>query len=138
MNLLSVKRVSLLPLWGHPTSLLLLSVSMFLSLVSICISYSTFLPKTSINMQGKDVSREESRKHDLRGMRHPLSSEPSSNGAQLDELCSASFVFYTQRQVIKRCYSPRAFVGQCGTSHCADRGALQPAALSADDVRVVV
>lgn len=39
-------------------------------------------------------------------------------------------------QLINQYYFPRAFVGQCGTPHCADRSALQPAALSADDVRV--
>ncbi len=31
-----------------------------------------------------------------------------------------------------------SFAGQCGSPHRADRGALQPATLSADDVRVVV
>lgn len=41
-------------------------------------------------------------------------------------------------QMINQHYCPCAAVGQCGTPHCADRGALQPAALSPDDVRAAV
>lgn len=37
-----------------------------------------------------------------------------------------------------QCYSLHAFVGQCVTTHRRDRGALQPAALPADDVRAAV
>lgn len=40
--------------------------------------------------------------------------------------------------MINQHYCPCAAVGQCGTPHCADRGALQPAALSPDDVRAAV